>query len=94
MKPRLGIAIGCPYGQEIELLTSGAGLVGEDMFWTLAKPLAEFEPTEEATRLARDAWIRYLETGALAQGQLKAGTAKTAAELVEQLSTKLKKKEP
>jgi hypothetical protein len=35
-----------------------------------------------------------LETGALAQGQLKAGTAKTAAELVEQLSTKLKKKEP
>src|SRR5262249_43217911 len=79
MKPRMGAMVGCPYGQEIELLTSGVNLFGEDFFWTLAKPLAEFEPTEEATRLAAAAWGRYLQTGTLTQGQLKAGSAKTAA---------------
>ena len=88
MKPRMGIAVGCPYGQEIELLTSGVNLFGEDMFWTIAKPLTEFEPTEEATRLATAAWARYLETGTLTQGQLKAGSAKTAAEVVELLNKK------
>jgi hypothetical protein len=85
MKPRMGVMVGCPYGQEIELLTSGVTLFGADMFWTMAKPLAEFEPTEEATRLATEAWTRYLETGTLTQGQRKAGAAKNAAELGELL---------
>jgi hypothetical protein len=88
MKPRMGVAVGCPYGQEIELLTSGVRLFGEDMFWTMAKPLAEFEPTEEATRLAATAWARYLETGMLTQGQLEAASARTAAEVVERLNNK------
>jgi hypothetical protein len=88
MKPRMGVMVGCPYGQEIELLTSGVNLFGEDMFWTMAKPLAEFEATGEATRLAAAAWTRYLETGALTKGQLKAGSAKTAAELVALLKNK------
>jgi hypothetical protein len=88
MKPRMGVMVGCPYGQEIELLTSGVNVFGEDMFWTMAKPLAEFEPTAEVTRLAAAAWARYLETGILSQGQLKAGSAKTAAELVELLKNK------
>ena len=80
--------VGCPYGQEIEMLTSGVYLCGQDFFWTVAKPLAEFEPQEEAIRLATEAWRHYLETGALTQGQLKALSAKTAAELVESLRKK------
>lgn len=88
MKPRMGVMIGCPYGQEIELLTPGVVLFGQDMFWTMAKPLAEFPPTDEAARRATEAWTRYLKTGTLAQGQLKAGAAKTAAELVQFLEMK------
>jgi hypothetical protein len=88
MKPRMGAMLGCPYGQEIELLTPGVTLSGQDFFWTLAKPLAEFEPTEAATPLAAEAWTRYLETGTLSQGQLKAGAAKSAAELVELFNKK------
>ena len=88
MKPRMGVALGCPYGQEIELLTPGVMLTGQDFFWTIAKPLAEFEATEEAARLAAKAWTRYLETGALAPTQLKAGSAKTATELGELLKSK------
>jgi Transglutaminase-like superfamily len=88
MKPRMGAMVGCPYGQEIEILSSGVNLCGQDFFWTMAKPLAEFETTEEASRLAAAAWTRYLETGTLTQGQLKATSAKTATELVEHLQMK------
>jgi hypothetical protein len=88
MKPRMGVMVGCPYGQEIELLTPGVNLVGQDMFWTVAKPLAQFEPTEPAMRLAVEAWTRYLETGTLTSGQIQAGAAKTAAELVKLLDKK------
>jgi len=88
MKPRMGVTMGCPYGQEIELLSSGVMLFGEDMFWTMAKPLAEFEPSDESTRLAAGAWTRYLERGTLTQGQHKSGAAKTANELEELLKAK------
>jgi len=88
MKPRMGVGLGCPYGQEIELLTPGVTLTGQDFFWTIAKPLAEFEATEETARVAAKAWTRYLETGSLAPAQLKAGSAKTATELVELLKSK------
>jgi len=88
MKPRMGVGLGCPYGQEIELLTPGVILTGQDFFWTIAKPLAEFEATEGAARLAAKAWTHYLETGALVPAQLKAGSAKTATELGELLKSK------
>jgi hypothetical protein len=88
MKPRMGAALGCPYGQEAELLTAGVTLTGQDFFWTIAKPLAELEATEEAARLAAKAWTRYLETGTLAPAQLKAGSAKTATEFGESLKRK------
>jgi hypothetical protein len=87
MKPRMGAALGCPYGQEMELLTPGVILTGQAFFWTIAKPLAEFEATEEAARVAAKAWARYLETGALAPAQLKAGSAKTATEFGELLKS-------
>ena len=88
MKPRMSVMIGCPYGQEIEMLTPGVTLFGEDMFWTEAKPLAEFAPTDEINRLAAEAWNRYLETGTLTEGQRKSAGAKTAKELVELLKAK------
>jgi hypothetical protein len=88
MKPRMGAMRGCPYGQEAELLTPGVTLFGADFFWIQAAPLAEFEPTEEAVQLAAKAWAGYLETGKLTAGQLKAGSAKTAAELAEALKSK------
>jgi hypothetical protein len=88
MKPRMGSMLGCPYGQEIELLTPGVTLFGPDFFWTLAAPLAEFDPSEEAAGRAAKAWARYLETGTLTPGQRKAGSAKSAAELAELLDKK------
>jgi hypothetical protein len=86
MKPRMGMMVGCPNRQEIELLTLGVTLSGQDFFWTIAKPLAEFETTEEASRRAAAAWGRYLATGTLSKGQIKAGSARTAAEIVESLT--------
>jgi hypothetical protein len=88
MKPRAGAMRGCPYGQEAELLTPGVTLFGPDFFWTQAAPLAEFEPTEAATRRAGRDWTRFLETGALTPGQVAARSAKSAAELSELLDKK------
>ena len=88
MKPRMSVMIGCPYGQEIEMLTPAVTLFGEDMLWTEARPLAEFAPTDEINRLAAEAWNQYLETGTLTEGQRKSCGAKTAKELVELLKAK------
>jgi Transglutaminase-like superfamily len=88
MKPRMCVMIGCPYGQEIEMLSSGVMLYGQDMFWTEAKPLAEFDSTDEINRLAAEAWNRYCKTGTLTEGQRKSGGARTAKELVELLKAK------
>lgn len=88
MKPRMGSMLGCPWGQEAEILSSGIALWGQDFFWSMAKPLAEFESTNDTVRLAAEGWKRYLETGILTQGQLKAVSAKTAAALSEELRTK------
>lgn len=87
MKLRLGAMAGCPYGQEAEMLSSGVSLWGQDFFWTQANPLAEFDPTEEAVQLAVANWNRYLTTGALTQGQLKAASAKNADAFAEGLRT-------
>jgi len=85
MKPRNGIMPGCPYGQSIELPTRGVALKGFDFYWTIGKPLAQFEATEESARLAAAAWTRFLETGTLTQGQIDARAATTAAEFSELL---------
>lgn len=54
----------------------------------MARPLAEFEPTEEAVRLAVESWSRYLETGVPTQGQLKAVFARPSATLAESFGPK------
>jgi hypothetical protein len=88
MKPRMGIALGCPYGQEMELLTPGVTLNGQDFFWTIAKPLVEFDSSEDATRLAAKAWSRYRETGVLDASQLNAATAESADEFAKKMKGK------
>ena len=87
-KPRMGSMVGCPYGQEIELWTSGVTLWGQDFFWTIAKPLAEFQPDEEAIALATESWQRYLQEGQLSTGQVTARSATRSAELRQCLQSK------
>jgi hypothetical protein len=85
MKPRMGAMVGCPYGQELEMLTSGVAFTGQDFYWTTARPLAEFEVTEDVVELAREVWQKYLQRGELTKGQLAAGAAITSAKLKEEL---------
>jgi hypothetical protein len=88
MTPRLGTSLGCPYGQELELLDGGITLWGKDFFWTMAKPLAEFEASDEAIDLARKEWARFLETGKLRQNQIEAAKARNAESFLKALSRK------
>lgn len=85
MTPRMSSMRGCPYGQEAELLTSAITLWGQDFFWTIATPLAEFEADEEAISLAKKSWIRFREEGKLSEGQIKASAARSSDELVKLL---------
>jgi hypothetical protein len=79
---------GSPYAQELELVGKGVRLWGQDFFWTMAKPIAEFEPNHAGITLAIDAWNRYLEVGTLSQGQIKGGSATNATELLEAFTAK------
>ncbi len=85
MKPRMAAMLGCPYGQELEMLSNGIMLYGQDFFWTIAKLVAQFEPDAEGIDLAVDAWNRYIEEGTLSQGQIDAAKAKSATEFLELL---------
>ncbi len=85
MKPRMGSMPGCPYAQELEILSAGVTLWGQDFFWTKAKRLREIEPEDEAVSLAVDAWNRYLQQGVLSDGQIKAAAASNSTELTETL---------
>ncbi|OGL43412.1 MAG: hypothetical protein A2161_05835, partial [Candidatus Schekmanbacteria bacterium RBG_13_48_7] len=87
MKPRMGSMVGCPYGQELELMDYGISLWGQDFFWTIARPVAEFEASDTAIGLATSNWNRYMEMGILSQGQIKAASAKNAEEFLEFLQT-------
>ncbi len=88
MKPRMSMMRGCPYGQEGELLTDGIGFWGQDFFWTIAKPLVEFDCDEQAATLASEAWKRYLETGSLSAAQLKAASATNVREFLSSLQSR------
>lgn len=88
MKPRMGAMVGCPYGQELELLSTGVTLWGQDFFWTIAKPLAEFQPDDDAVTLAKDAWNRYLQKGVLSEEQINVAAASNSTDLSETLNAK------
>lgn len=88
MKPRMGAMVGCPYGQELELLSTGVTFWGQDFFWTIAKPLAEFEPDDDALILAKDAWNQYLQKGVLSEGQINVAAASNSTDLSKTLKVK------
>jgi hypothetical protein len=85
MKPRMGVMMGCPYGQEAELPKSGIVFTGQEFFWTMAKPLAEFDPSDAAVSLAREAWTQFLNEGVMRKGQIDAAKASDSNELAESL---------
>jgi hypothetical protein len=74
MKPRMGSAPGCPFGQEIEL-SAGLTLSGNEFYWTIAAPLAQFEVSDEAARRTADEWNKFLKTGIRAPNATKAAAA-------------------
>ncbi|MFO0012592.1 MAG: transglutaminase domain-containing protein [Planctomycetota bacterium] len=81
MKPRMGVMLGCPYGQEAELPKEGIVFTGQDMFWTMAKPLAEFDPSDAAVSLAREGWTRFLKEGVMREGQVQSAKASDSEQL-------------
>jgi hypothetical protein len=74
MKPRMASALGCPFGQEVEL-SAGLTLSGKDFYWTIATPLAQFEVSDEAARLTADGWKSFLKTGILPDACVNAAAA-------------------
>ena len=73
MKPRMGVMIGCPYAQEVELLTPGVMLFGQDFFWTTAKPVADFDPSAHSIGAAKEKWGEFLKTGHAIDGASRCG---------------------
>jgi len=80
--------MGCPYAQELELLSTDVTLWGQDFFWTIAKPLTDFDPDGEAFTLAMESWKQYLQEGQLSRGQVSAQTATGSTEFLESLKHK------
>jgi hypothetical protein len=85
MKPRAGAMVGCPLGHEVEFSRPGLNLFGSDFFWTIAAPLAEFQVTDEAVALTAQEWRRFLASGTLGAGQLKAASARDPDKYLEAL---------
>jgi len=88
MRPRMGTSLGCPYGQELEFLDGRITLWGKDFFWTMGKPLSEFEASDEAINQARMEWDIFLQTGKLGQRQIKASSASDLDGFLKALGTK------
>ena len=86
MKPRAGAMYGCPVGQEAEFARAGLNLFGNDFFWTIAAPLAEFQVTGDAAASAGTLWNEFLRTGELSPAQVKAATARDIASFTEAIS--------
>lgn len=63
MKPRMGVSLGCPVGQELEFTGPGIAFAAKDFFWTKAKMLKEYEVPMEELEQARREWADFLETG-------------------------------
>jgi hypothetical protein len=81
----MGAMFGCPFGQEVEFSSFGLNLNGNDFYWTIAGPLAEFEVSDEAVGLAAEAWKKYLQSGVTSAAQIKAASARDAGAFVAAL---------
>jgi hypothetical protein len=88
MKLRMGAMPGCPFAQEIELLTAGITPWGQDFFWTQAKPIAEFDVTSDAAKSAADRWKQFLDGGRANEAMTAAANARTSEELSQALKQK------
>lgn len=62
-KLRIGAPLGCPYGQELEIVRGQAFPFGPEFFWTQARPLCAFAVDEASLDSARVAWQRFLTSG-------------------------------
>lgn len=88
MKPRMGVMPGCPFGQELELSGFGVNFSGNDFFWTIATPLADFEVGDEAVKLTETAWRKFLKTGKVSAAQIAAASARSPEKYIEAMKRK------
>lgn len=88
MKPRMGVAVGCPFGQELEFLDGLATFWGSEFYWSMAVPIAEFPVSDAVAQAARKEWTNFLETGRLSPAQLKGAEARDGAALAEAFQAK------
>jgi hypothetical protein len=90
MKPRMSVTLGCPYGQEFEISKAGLSVWGNDFFWTIGKPIVEFEVSDEAVKLTVEEWSRYLKSGVLSQTQIKAASARSLEQYIKAFQAEAK----
>lgn len=77
MKLRPGSMPGAPFGQEAEFANLGLNLFGEDFFWSIALPLAEFEISDEDAEKCANLWKQFLQSGNVDERQNKAALSRT-----------------
>ena len=85
MTPRMSTMRGCPYGQEMELLTPKVTLWGSDFFWTIAKPIMAISPSDEVISESRRRWQSFLKTGRLDSKSIHASFVSDESELAASL---------
>jgi hypothetical protein len=78
-KPRMSAPIGCPWGQEMEIVRGPAFAFGVEFFTTQAKPLAAFAVDDATLTAARTAWQRFLTNGTLDAAAERAAAARDLA---------------
>ncbi len=78
--PRVAAPVGCPWGQELEVVRGAAVPFGPEFFWTQAKPLLAFAAADDQLAAARAAWRRFLADGRPASPAQRAAAATTRAE--------------
>ncbi|MBL8756574.1 MAG: transglutaminase domain-containing protein [Planctomycetes bacterium] len=74
-KLRMAVPVGCPFGQEIEIVRGQAMLFGTDFFWTQALPLAAFAAEEVDVKAAATAWQQFRREGRAAPAADRAAAA-------------------
>lgn len=86
MTPRMCAMLGMPFGQEIEIMSDGLALHGQDFFWTVAFPLAEFNVSDEVTQLTVRQWENFLQTESLTSNQLNAALSSSLDSYTKKLT--------